>query len=80
MKGIKGLKDLKRGVKSEDKKLLSRSEEQKIQDMIYDTMLDQLIPYALWTRKAVMELVEPEFGVKLAVRREHEPMKKRIKF
>lgn len=36
--------------------------------MITDTMPDQLkLPYALWTRGAVKELVEREFGITLAI-------------
>ncbi len=66
--GIQGLKGLKRGVKSESKKLLSKNQEQQIQKMIYDVMPDQLkLPYALWTRKAVKELVEREFGIQIAI-------------
>ncbi len=66
--GIKGLTDNKRGVSSEDKKLLSSTQELEIQRMITDVMPDQLkLDFALWTRKAVKELVEREFGVKLAI-------------
>ena len=66
--GIKDLIDNKRGVKAEDKKLLSSKQEQEIQKMILDVMPDQLkLPYALWTRKAVKELVEKEFGIVLAI-------------
>jgi transposase len=66
--GINGLSSKKRGVKSEDKKLLSTKQEQEIQKMIIDTMPDQLkLDFALWTRKAVKELVEREFGVVLAI-------------
>jgi transposase len=66
--GNKGLKENTRGVKSEDKKLLSKDQEQKIQQMIVDVMPDQQkLDYALWTRKAVKELVEREFGVVLAI-------------
>ncbi|MCF6224356.1 MAG: IS630 family transposase [Flavobacteriaceae bacterium] len=66
--GSKGLEDKKRGVKSEDKKLLSKKCEKAIQKMIIDTMPDQLsLPCGLWTRKAVMELVEREFEIKLAI-------------
>ena len=66
--GLKGLKDNSRGVKSEDRKLLSAKQEKEIQRMILDTMPDQLkLPYSLWTRKAVKELVEREFGVVLAI-------------
>lgn len=57
-----------KGVKSEDKKLLSLSQEKSIQLMIVDKMPDQLkLDYELWTRKAVKELVEREFGVVLAI-------------
>ena len=66
--GLKGLKDKIRGPKSEDLKLLSNKQEKAIQKMIVDTMPDQLkFPYSLWTRKAVKELVEREFGVLLAI-------------
>lgn len=67
-KGSKGLVDSKRGVKSADKKLLNESQEQAIQKMIIDVMPDQLkLDYALWTRRAVKELIERELGIKLAV-------------
>lgn len=66
--GIKGLISKPKGVKSEDKKLLSLAQEKAIQLMIVDKMPDQLkLDYALWTRKAVKELVEREFGVVLAI-------------
>ena len=66
--GNKGLQEKRRGVKSEDKKLLNTKQEQDIQNMITDVMPDQLkLDYALWTRKAVKELVEREFGVVLAI-------------
>ncbi|MGL1886257.1 MAG: IS630 family transposase [Reichenbachiella sp.] len=66
--GLKGLQDTKRGVKSEDKKLLSAKQELEIQNMILDTMPDQLkLPYSLWTRKAVMELIKRELNVNLAI-------------
>lgn len=66
--GNKGLQDNIRGIKSESKKLLSATQEKNIQKMILDKMPDQhKLPYALWTRKAVKELVEREFGIKLAI-------------
>ena len=67
-KGVKGLQDTKRGVKSQDRKLLSSKQELTIQSMILDTMPDQLKhPYALWTRKAVKELIKREFAIEIAV-------------
>jgi transposase len=66
--GKKGLVGSKRGVKSEDKKLLSTEQELSIQKMIIDKMPDQLkLSFSLWTRKAVKELIEREFGVVLAI-------------
>lgn len=63
-----GFKSKKKGVKSEDKKLLSTAQEKSIQMMIIDKMPEQLkLEYGLWTRKAVKELVEREFGVVLAI-------------
>ena len=66
--GLKGLKDIKRGIKSADKKLLTSKQEKQIQNSIVDKMPDQLkLPFALWTRKAVKELIEREFGVVIAI-------------
>lgn len=66
--GSRGLASKPKGVRSEDKKLLSASQEEAIQKMIVDKMPDQLkLDFALWTRKAVKELVERELGVVLAV-------------
>ena len=66
--GIKSYHYSKPGVKSEAKKLLTEEQERAIQKMIVDTMPDQLkLDFALWTRKAVKELVEREFGVVLAI-------------
>jgi len=66
--GSLGLKSKKKGAISEDRKLLSSTQEKSIQRMIVDKMPDQLkLAYGLWTRKAVKELVEREFGVVLAI-------------
>ena len=66
--GFKGLNDNKPGVNSEDVKLLKSEQERQIVKMITDTMPDQLkLPYGLWTRKAVKELVEREYGIVLAI-------------
>jgi len=67
-KGLQGLKSKKKGARSEDRKLLSLVQEKSIQKMIVDKMPEQLkLEFALWTRKAVKELVEREFGVVMAV-------------
>jgi transposase len=67
-KGFDGLKAKRKGNKSEDMLLLSTSIQKEIQSMILDKMPDQLkLNYALWTRKAVKELIEREFGIILAI-------------
>lgn len=66
--GRVGMTEKKRGVTSESCKLLTNKQELSIQKMIIDKMPDQLqLPYGLWTRKAVKELVFREFGVTLAI-------------
>lgn len=66
--GVSGLRSNKRGVKSEDKKLLSADQEKVIQKMIIDVMPSQYkLDFALWTRGAVKELVYKEFKIVLAV-------------
>jgi transposase len=66
--GSKGLIAKKKGVKSEDKKLLSNAQELAIQKMIVDKLPEQLkLDFALWTRKAVKELIEQEFGIILGL-------------
>jgi transposase len=67
--GSKGLVSKKKGVKPEDMRLLSNEQELQIQKMIVDKLPEQLkLDFALWTRKAIKELVEQEFGIVLAVR------------
>lgn len=66
--GLQGLKDKKRGVKSESKSILNHQQEKQIQNMIIDTMPEQRkLAYGLWTRKAVKELVLRELGLVLAI-------------
>ena len=67
-RGTAGFVSKKKGVSSESKKLLNSQQELQIQKMITDKMPEQLkLEFALWTRKAVMELVEREFGIKVAL-------------
>lgn len=67
-KGFDGLIAKRKGNKSEDMLLLSATVQKAIQAMIIDKMPDQLkLEYALWTRKAVKELIEREFKIKLAI-------------
>jgi len=67
--GSKGLKEVKRGRKKGTGKLLSSTQEKEIQKMIVDKMPDQLkLPYGLWTRKAVKDLIYRTYKIKVAIR------------
>jgi len=66
--GNSGLKSTQRGRKTGEHRLLSIEQEKFIQKSIIDKMPDQLkLSYALWTRKAVKDLIYREFKVKLAI-------------
>jgi len=68
-KGNKGLKEVKRGRKKGGGKLLNKHQEKEIQKMIVDKMPDQLkLPYALWTRKAIVDLIKRTYNIKVAIR------------
>jgi transposase len=57
------------GRKQGDARLLSAEEEKQIRMKIIDKTPDQLkLQYALWTRKAVHELIQREMGVSLSIR------------
>jgi transposase len=65
--GSQGLTDKKRGAKSENCKLLTEAQESQIRKLIIDKYPEQYkLPFALWTRKAVQELAEQQFGIVLA--------------
>lgn len=67
--GIKGLKEVKRGRKRGYGKLLSETQEKEVQRMIIDKMPDQLkLPYALWTRKAIRDLIKKIYKIDIAIR------------
>jgi len=62
--GAKGLKEKLRGRKKGEKRILSLKQETSIQNLIIDKMPDQLkLPYALWTRKAITELIKTKFNL-----------------
>lgn len=67
--GAAGIKVLKRGRRNGDQRRLSLEEELAIQKKIAETTPDQLkLAFALWTRRAVCELIERECGIKMPVR------------
>lgn len=67
--GEQALRDAPHGRKRGDGRLLDATQEALIQKLIADKTPDQLkMPYALWTRAAVAELIEHRFGIRLPVR------------
>jgi len=67
--GAAALRDRVGGRPLGDGRLLSAEQEAEVRRLIADKTPDQLkMPYALWTRTAVAQLIEQRFGVVLAVR------------
>ena len=67
--GAAALKDAVGGRKVGDKRLLTAPQEKAMRKFIEDKTPDQLkLPYALWTRAAVAQLIHDRLGIKLAVR------------
>ena len=67
--GYKGLKEKPQGHKKGIGRLLTTEQERQVQNAIIDKMPDQLkLPYALWTRRAIVELIKREFGITIAIR------------
>ncbi|MRD47437.1 IS630 family transposase [Caenimonas koreensis DSM 17982] len=67
--GAPALKDAVGGRRTGEKRLLTAPQENTMRKFIQDKTPDQLkLPYALWTRAAVAQLIHERLGVKLAVR------------
>lgn len=67
--GAKALHDAVGGRKVGEGRSLAIEQEQEIRRLICSKTPDQLkMPYALWTRRAVAELIGQRFGIHLAVR------------
>jgi transposase len=67
--GHKIFQEKKRGVKSQDKKILALSKELQIQKWITNKYPEQYkLPFALWDRKAVKELIYIKLGVNISIR------------
>ena len=74
--GFSSLKAQKRGPKSNTRQL-SPEQEKLLQKLIGDQAPDQLrMPYALWTRRAVMELIEQKTDIKMPIRTVGEYLKR----
>ncbi|MGC3525902.1 IS630 family transposase [Pseudomonas aeruginosa] len=67
--GAKALRDAPNGRQSGQGRLLEAAQQAWVRQVIADKTPDQLkMPYALWTRAAVAQLIEQRFGIRLAVR------------
>ena len=67
--GMASVKPAARGSRPGDGRSLSQSQEQSIQRIICDKRPEQLkMDFALWSRAAVMELIERECGIRLSIR------------
>ena len=67
--GKKALKPKQRGLSQGDNRNLSPDQEKHLQKLIIDKTPDQLkMPYALWTRKSVQQLIKDETGITIAIR------------
>jgi transposase len=66
--GDAALEGRKRGRRPGEQKALNSAQEAKIKRLITDKCPDQLkLPFALWTREAVAQLIERETGICLSV-------------
>lgn len=69
LKGSKSLQYQTRGRRHGEKRLLTTVQEKEIQKLIVDKCPEQMkLPFALWTRKAVQELIAHQFEIKLPIR------------
>lgn len=67
--GLDALRPKARGRKAGTKRLLSPEQETEVQKLICDKRPEQMkMPFALWTREAVRQMILERFGVELAVR------------
>lgn len=67
--GAKALRDAIGGRQTGEGRRLTAAQEAEVRKLICDKTPDQLkMPYALWTRGAVAELIEHRFGIRLPVR------------
>jgi transposase len=67
--GAAALKAKKRGRRDEAKRLLDAAQAAEIRQLMTEHCPDQLdLPWALWGREAVRDLVRARFGVRLALR------------
>jgi transposase len=75
--GKKALKIKKRGRPTGSNRTLTQEQERQIQKAIYDKCPDQMkLPFALWTRGAVQQLIKQLWSIKMPIRTVGEYLKR----
>ena len=75
--GLQSLLADARGREAGDGRTLQKEQEKEMQKLIRDKLPDQLkLPFALWTRKAVAQLIEARYARRLPVRTMGEYLKR----
>jgi len=75
--GMSSLKPRKRGRREGEKRRLTQEQEKALKKMLIEKYPDQLkLPYALWTRKAVKELIMLQYGLDMPIRTVGEYLKR----
>lgn len=75
--GKKALKIKQRGPQTGTTRTLEPNQEKELQKAIYDKCPDQMkLPFALWTRKAVQQLIEQLWSIKMPIRTVGEYLKR----
>lgn len=75
--GLHSLKPKKRGRREGEKRKLTQDQEKSLKKMLMEKYPDQLkLPYALWTRKAVQELILLKYKIKMPIRTVGEYLKR----
>lgn len=76
-KGKKGIKTKKRGRKLGEFRTLNSDQEKQLKKLIQDKCPDQLkLPFALWTRIAVQQLIRQLWSIKMPIRTVGEYLKR----
>jgi transposase len=75
--GAKGIRLKTRGRKQDAKRTLNPEQEKELQKIIQDKEPDQLkLPFALWTRRAVLRIIKKFYGIDMPVRTVGEYLKR----
>lgn len=75
--GRKALALGKRGRRTGEQRVLTPAQEKQIQRLLIDKMPDQLkLPFGLWTREAVRQLIKNQYGVAMPIRTVGEYLKR----